>query len=131
MRHDRLALLLGHSAGQSVLREHYIKNCGPRDLDTDLKAIQFPLIEHAPPLWASAPIAGVVTGFVVQAVSLDCATKSGVSKRSHGQSRGHRGGPGWSVFEVAHGHKRQRGQHQPESVRSQEGTGVTAVQCQR
>lgn len=48
VRHDRLALLLGHSAGQSVLREHYIKNCGPRDLDTDLKAIQFPLIEHAP-----------------------------------------------------------------------------------
>ena len=48
MRHDRLALLLGHSAGQSVLREHYIKNCGPRDLDMDLNAIQFPLIEHTP-----------------------------------------------------------------------------------
>ncbi|WP_199098018.1 site-specific integrase [Dyella sp. ASV21] len=48
VRHDRLALLLGHSAGQSVLREHYIKNCGPKDLDADLKAIQFPLIEHAP-----------------------------------------------------------------------------------
>ncbi|MEW9625821.1 site-specific integrase [Rhodanobacter geophilus] len=48
VRHDRLALLLGHSAGQSVLREHYIRNCGPRDLDADLKAIQFPLIEHAP-----------------------------------------------------------------------------------
>jgi integrase len=46
VRHDRLALLLGHTAGQSVLRDHYIKVCGPRELEVDLQAIKFPHIEH-------------------------------------------------------------------------------------
>jgi len=42
----RLALLLGHSAGQSVLRVHYVKLATPADLSGDLNAIVFPKIEH-------------------------------------------------------------------------------------
>ncbi len=42
----RLALMLGHSAGQSVLRVHYVKLATPGDMSDDLNAIAFPKIEH-------------------------------------------------------------------------------------
>ena len=48
VRHDRLASFLGHTAGHSTLTDHYIKLCGPRDLELALQEMQFPSIEHVP-----------------------------------------------------------------------------------
>lgn len=42
----RLALMLGHSAGNSVLRIHYVKLASPADFSADLNAIVFPKHEH-------------------------------------------------------------------------------------
>lgn len=42
----RLALLLGHSSGQSILRTHYVKHASTAELSKDLNAIQFPQFRH-------------------------------------------------------------------------------------
>ena len=42
----RLAILLGHSTGKSILRTHYVHLATPGDLARDLNDIQFPKIEH-------------------------------------------------------------------------------------
>ncbi|WP_369926574.1 site-specific integrase [Xanthomonas sp. NCPPB 2632] len=38
----RLAIMLGHSAGRSVLRTHYVKHATPGELVHDIRAIRFP-----------------------------------------------------------------------------------------
>lgn len=43
----RLAILLGHSSGQSILRTHYVKHASTFELIRDLSAIKFPSLEHA------------------------------------------------------------------------------------
>ncbi|WP_158241246.1 site-specific integrase [Dyella sp. AD56] len=42
----RLALLLGHSSGESILRMHYVKHASTAELSKDLNAIQFPKFGH-------------------------------------------------------------------------------------
>jgi integrase len=44
---SRLANLLGHNSGPSILRTHYVQLATSNDLAADLAAIKFPTIEHA------------------------------------------------------------------------------------
>jgi hypothetical protein len=50
VRDTRLALLLGHSSGESVLRKTYMhtQKIPPQKLMVDLEAIKFPEFEHMP-----------------------------------------------------------------------------------
>jgi integrase len=42
----RLAVMLGHTAGASILRQHYVKLTKPKKLERNLEAIVFPKNEH-------------------------------------------------------------------------------------